>query len=185
MRTPPDATTGRVTQHGSMTVLVTAASKHDSTWEMGEMLTLHLSARGFATECHRPQDVEDVSAYDAVIIGSGVYAGRWLKPAREFAERHAQALRERPVWLLSSGPVGPDLRPAEEPVDVAALMEATGARGHHVLPGNLDREKLGFGERAVVRALKVPYGDMRDWPALELLADDLAGQLRELLGAPA
>jgi len=30
-------------------------------------------------------------AFDAVVTGSGVYAGCWLRPAREFVERHAVA----------------------------------------------------------------------------------------------
>jgi hypothetical protein len=49
--------------------------------------------------------------YDAVVLGSAVYAGHWLKPARALADRCAAALRARPVWLFSSGPVGDPAKP--------------------------------------------------------------------------
>ena len=37
-------------------------------------------------------------------LGHG--AGHWLDDARDMATRPRDALRARPVWLLSSGPVG-------------------------------------------------------------------------------
>jgi menaquinone-dependent protoporphyrinogen oxidase len=39
-------------------------------------------------------------------MGSAVYAGRWRKEAATFLEADAKVLAERPVWLVSSGPVG-------------------------------------------------------------------------------
>ena len=41
-----------------------------------------------------------------MVLGSAVYAGRWLEPAREYAATHAGGLRTRPTWLFSSGPIG-------------------------------------------------------------------------------
>ena len=53
-----------------------------------------------------PAKVSAVEEFDPVVLGSAVYLGQWMKPARELAERSASALAARPVWLFSSGLVG-------------------------------------------------------------------------------
>lgn len=165
-----------------MTVLVTAASKHGATFEIAERLALEISACGQTAVCLRPDDVADIDGYDGVVLGSAVYAGHWLKPATELVDRLAPQLQERRVWLFSSGPVGePDPKPDGDPVDVAEVVAATGALEHRILPGKIDRAVLGFAERAIVRALRVPDGDFRDWDAIRHFAAQIAAEL----GAPA
>ena len=41
----------------------------------------------------------------------------------------------------------------------------------------LDPARLGFGERAVVTAMRAPHGDFRDWTALRSWAEEIASQL--------
>jgi menaquinone-dependent protoporphyrinogen oxidase len=103
-----------------------------------------------------------------------VYAGHWLKPARELVERHSAALADRLVWLFSSGPVGDPPKPEEDPVDVADLLAATGAREHRIFAGKLVRKQLSFPERAIVSALRVPEGDFRDWTQIRQWAAGIA-----------
>jgi menaquinone-dependent protoporphyrinogen oxidase len=67
-----------------------------------------------------------------VVLGSAVYAGHWLKPARDLVARCGPALAARPVWLFSSGPVGDPPKPEEDPVDVAEVLAATSAREHRL-----------------------------------------------------
>jgi menaquinone-dependent protoporphyrinogen IX oxidase len=57
------------------------------------------------------EQVREVDGYDAVVLGSAVYAGHWLKPAREPVGRLGTFLADRPVWLFSSGPVGDPPKP--------------------------------------------------------------------------
>lgn len=161
-----------------MKVLVTAASRHEGTTGIAEAIAGGLRRRGIEAVTAAPEDVLGLVGYDAVVLGSAVYAGRWLEPARRFAERFSGALRLRSVWLFSSGPLGTtDPRPHAEPVDVAGMIEATGARGHRVLPGRLERRRLGTAERAVVRLLRAPAGDFRDWDAVDDFAGAIAAEL--------
>ncbi len=44
--------------------------------------------------------------------------------------------------------------------------------------GALDREKLSFSERMIVKAVKAPDGDFRDWDAINGWADEIADELR-------
>ncbi|MGB3632521.1 MAG: flavodoxin domain-containing protein, partial [Rubrobacteraceae bacterium] len=106
-----------------------------------------------------------------------VYAGHWLKPARELAERHAHALAGKSVWLFSSGPIGDPPKPEEEPVDVAEILAATGAHEHRVFAGKIDKDTLGFAEKAVMLALRAPEGDFRDWEAVRQWAEGIADTL--------
>jgi menaquinone-dependent protoporphyrinogen oxidase len=41
----------------------------------------------------------------------------------------------------------------------------------------IDRSPLGFGERAVVRAVRAAEGDYRDWAAIDAWAQEIASSL--------
>lgn len=160
-----------------MRVLVIVASKHGSTAEIASALGERLTRRGIDASVLDAAKVSDLSGYDAVLLGSAVYAGRWMKPARELVELRAEELATRPVWLFSSGPVGEPLRPTEDPVDVATITAAIPTRGHRVFPGKLDKSKLGLAEKALVASLRVAEGDYRDWDEVAAWADEIADAL--------
>ena len=164
-------------------VLVTTASKHGATAELATFLAgclreaaagrrMELSAVAIPVE-QRP----DPSRYDAVVLASAVYVGRWLEPARHYAAGHAAALRGRPVWLMSSGPIGEPPFPPDEPHDAGPIATMVGARGHRVFPGRLDKHRLGIGERAMVTAMRAPLGDFRDWEAVRAWAEEIAQEV--------
>ena len=159
-------------------VLIAVASKHGATSEIGKAVASALAEEGIDAEVQPPERVAAVDSFDAVVIGSGVYAGHWLKPAKRFVEHHGATLRKRAVWLFSSGPLGEPPAPSAEPVDVAALVEMTGALGHRIFAGRLASDGLSFGERALVKIVRAPYGDFRDWPEIAEWAREIAASLR-------
>lgn len=161
-----------------MSVLVTAASKHGATEEIARGIGEVLEERGHEVTVMPPEEVASLQGYEAVVLGSGVYAGRWLKPAMELVERLGSELAEMRVWLFSSGPIGDPPKPEEDPVDVAEVMEAAGALGHRVFAGRLVKDGLGFGEKAIVMALRAPEGDFRDWDEIRGWAEEIAEALR-------
>lgn len=161
-------------------VLVSAASKHGSTAEIATRIGQAISARGLEVTVAAPEDAPDPSQFDAVILGSGVYAGHWLGEAKEFVDRIASATTTPRVWLFSSGPIGDPPKPDEDPVDVESAMETTGAREHRLFAGKLDKGKLGFGEKAIVTALRAPEGDFRDWTAIDAWADEIADSMQSV-----
>lgn len=166
-----------------MKVLVTAASKHGATSEIALAIAAAIRDEGLDVTVLEPAAVESVEPFDGVVIGSGVYAGHWLEPAKRLIGREAEALLARSVWLFSSGPLGIDAKPATVPVDVAPLAERVRARGHRIFAGNLDRDDLGLGERAIIRVVKAPYGDYRDWPGISAWAHEIAAQLKTVPAA--
>lgn len=160
-----------------MKILVTVASRHGATAGIAAVLAERLAERAHAVDIRPPEQVEALGSVDAVVLGSAVYAGMWLKAAREAVDRLGPELRGLPVWLFSSGPIGdPPVRTEE--VDVSAFMAATGALEHRVFPGALDLHKLMYSERLIIRALHAPAGDFRDPRAVREWADHIDAHLR-------
>lgn len=162
-----------------MKVLVSAASKHGATAGIADAIGSELVARGFEVVVLKPDQVEEVDDCDAIVVGSAVYAGRWMKPAVELTQRFAEKLAGKPVWLFSSGPIGEPPKPTENPVDVEQAMDVTKARGHRLFAGKLDKAKLSFPERAIVGALRAPYGDFRNWEQIRNWTAEIAIALQE------
>lgn len=160
-----------------MRILVTAASKHGATLEIAEVIARRLATTGTDVIQRLPAEVTSLDGFDAVILGSAVYAGHWLDPAKELVHRLGAELRDREVWLFSSGPIGDPPKPEEDPVEAAPMVEATGARDHQIFAGRLDRSLLGFGEKAIVIAFRAPDGDFRDWDAIHAWTDDISKTL--------
>jgi menaquinone-dependent protoporphyrinogen oxidase len=163
-----------------MRILVSAASRHGSTAEIATELgkALRADLPGVGVDVVPLNRITGLDGYDAVVLGSAVYFGRWLDEARWQVGAQAGTLRQRPVWLFSSGPVGDPSVPAEAPVDGPELAGTIGAREHVVFPGALHRELLGMREKLAVGLAHAPDGDYRDWPAVRAWADRIAAELR-------
>ena len=161
-----------------MTILVAYASKHGATREVAQRIAERLTALGQEAEALPVDTAPDVTAYEAVVLGSAIYYGSWMKEATEYLLRHQAALVSRPVWLFSSGPLGVEVKGAEEqPRELAEFKEAIRPRGHQIFYGALDHEKLSFPERMVVKAVRAPEGDYRDWSAIDAWAERIAHDL--------
>jgi len=165
-----------------MHILVTAASKHGATAEIAEAIAASLRGARLTVDLREPNEVASLDGYDAVVLGSAVYTGRWLEASRHFTERHHAALLARPTWLFSSGPIGQPLAPTEEPVDGLRLLAELGAREHRSFPGRVNTPDLSWVERTITRMVKAPDGDFRDWDAIRDWGASIA---RELATQPA
>jgi len=160
-----------------MKVLISAASRHGATLEIAEALKTEVEASGVEVDLIAPERVVDVTPYDAVIIGSAVYAGRWLAAARELIDREVAQLSGKPVWLFSSGPIGDPAKPDEPPADAVERCRRLRAIDHQVFAGRLDRDLLGFAERAIVRVVGAQTGDYRPWPAVRAWGQRIASHV--------
>ncbi len=113
------------------------------------------------------------------MTSSAIYYGSWLKVATEWVHRNQVTLAARPVWLFSSGPLGTEVKDAEpQPKELAEFQQAIGPRDQRLFFGALDHHKLSFAERMMVKAVRAPEGDFRDWEAIEAWAASIARDLR-------
>lgn len=163
-----------------MNVLVAYGSKHGATAEIAERIGDRLRLAGLQAEVFEVSEQPDPAAYDAVVLGSAVYMGSWLRDVAAFARRHDAALATRPLWMFSSGPLAETS--LEEPKPVAELRARLQPREHRTFMGALVKEKLSVPERVVMAVVgpqvKQPLaGDFREWREIDAWAGGIAQEL--------
>ena len=163
-----------------MRILVAVASKHGSNRAIAESIAAVLAESGHHVDLRDVSTIRTLANYDAAIVGSAIYIGRWMSEARDFYQEHLPALAGMPVWLFSSGPLSDT--GAEHGLNAGELDEMIStlkARDHTMFSGNLDPSELDFGERMMTRVVKAPTGDFRDWDAIHRWATGIADALQE------
>ena len=144
-----------------MRVLIAYASKRGGTAGLATMIGDELTEVGFDAVVKPAREVKEIDGFDAVVVAGALYAFRWHRDARRFVRRHAAALQERPVWLVSRGPLDDsatqrDIPPVKQ---VAAAMSRIHARGHATFGGRLEADAKGFSASAMT---KKNAGNWRD-----------------------
>ena len=165
-------------------VLVAYGTKHGATAEIAEKIGEVLRAAGFLADVLPADRVSDVTPYGAVVLGSAVYMGQWRKHAVRFLEANEAKLSELPVWLFSSGPPGEG-----DPVELAdgwrfpagqqEIADRIQPRDVALFHGNVDVETLGVIEKWMMRMVKSPPGDFRDWDAIKSWAVSIVEALKK------
>jgi menaquinone-dependent protoporphyrinogen oxidase len=174
-----------------MRVLVAYSSKYGATRGIADRIGERLTELGHEVDIERCRDVEYPEGFDAFVIGSAAYLGRWRKEARKFVRRNADLLAGRPTWLFSSGPLGTDRVDDEgndvltttEPKEFEEFGERIHPRGTMVFFGALDIGKLRGPDRILdwmPAVPDLPEGDFRDWAAIDSWTDSVHAQLAAL-----
>jgi menaquinone-dependent protoporphyrinogen oxidase len=167
----------------AMQVLVAYATKHGSTREIAEVIGAtiveRLGPRDVQLDVMAAHEVRDVTGYDAVVLGSALYAAHWQREANRFVVRLRDQLAERPVWLFSSGPLdhSADAGVLPAPPAVARLTSSIAARDHRTFGGRLLADTPGLDPRILATH---PTGDFRDWDQIRAWAARIAGELHAL-----
>lgn len=143
--------------------LVVYASVMGGTAGIAEAIGDELRRRGDKVDVADVTAVTSVDEYDAVILGSALYARRWRRPAVSFLRRHAARLADKQVWTFHSGPLGPDKETIEStPGNVRRLLDRIGAVEPVTFAGRLEPATArGFLARRL--ATGELSGDFRDW----------------------
>ncbi|MFI8071669.1 flavodoxin domain-containing protein [Streptomyces sp. NPDC086033] len=160
-------------------VLVAYGTTNGSTAQIAEAIADVLRKDGLTVDVLPARSVTSVSPYDAVVVGGGLYTGRWHKDARRFVRRHGRTLAERPLWFFSSGPL--DASAAERDIPpvpgVRKAMTELDANGHVTFGGCLEEGAKGWVAGMILRSGK--GGDFRDFTQIEAWAGRIAGELTE------
>ena len=164
------------------TALVAYASKHGATAEMAAAIGDALRRAGLAVEVVPAEDAPPPWGFNAVVLGSAVYAGSWRKEAEDYLQRNADALAQRPVWLFSSGPTGEGnveelMEGWNFPDNLKPLADRIQPQGVAIFHGKLDPDALTFAEKIVLKIVKAPTGDFRRWDQIAGWAEGIAAAL--------
>jgi len=165
-------------------VLVAYATKYGATAEIAEKISEVLRQTGLQANVLPAENVTDLTPYEAVVLGSGVYIGKWRGEAAKFLEAHEKALAGLPVWLFSSGPTGEGdavelMKGWSFPEAQQEVANRIGPREVVVFHGALDSKKLSLPEKLIIKGVKAPMGDFRDWEAITSWAEGIAGTLKK------
>ena len=165
-------------------VLVAYATKYGATAEIADRIGQVLREAGLRTDVLPVDRVGDLTAYKAVVLGSAVYIGQWRKEAAKFLAANEKALAERPVWLFSSGPTGKGdpaelMKGCRFPEALRPIADRIRPRDMAIFHGMLNMKKVNLLERLVIKGIKAPVGDFRDWDAITSWATAIAGALKK------
>lgn len=164
-------------------ILVTYASKYGTTAEIAEKIAEVLRGSDLTISILPAAEVQDVSSYETVILGSGVYAGHWLKDAVTFLESNEKTLTTRSVWVFSSGPTGEG-----DPIEIMhswrfpeaqqATLERINPKDITLFHGKIDMHALHLGDKLIIKAVRAKVGDFRDWEAISAWAKGIITELQ-------
>jgi menaquinone-dependent protoporphyrinogen oxidase len=166
---------------GDMKALVVYATKSGCTTGIAEKIGETLAAKGANVDVVAAESAGDPAAYDAVVVGSGIRVGQWHGPAKEWVTANADALKQMPVAFYTC-----NLTIADEPEkadEVRAYTDALIAESGvtpidiGLFAGWFEPKSFSFIERTVLKAMKAPQGDRRDWAAIEAWTEGIASQL--------
>ena len=162
-------------------ILVCYATRYGSTAEIARIIGGVLRDAGYRVTISPVSDAGDPAGYDAVVIGSPLYMGKWLVEAREFVSRNRASLSSRPVAVFSAGFT---LRNRTKD-HIAAVDEALGSSVKlYISPvstgyfaGRLDPDTLSAADRAIIALSGALPGDFIEPDEIRRWARELPARL--------
>lgn len=160
-------------------VLVAYASKYGSTGGVADAIGKELCGKEIAADVRLIKHVNNISSYQAVVIGSPIYRGRWMPEAVHFLENNSDVLRQVPVayFLVCMNLAQPT---EEKRADVASYMDRILKTAPEIKPvgfgtfaGALHYDKLSRLNTRILKSKGVPEGDFRDWNAIRAWTRDM------------
>jgi menaquinone-dependent protoporphyrinogen oxidase len=148
-------------------ILVAYASRYGTTGEVAESIAATLRERGLRVDVRPAAEVDDLDEFGGVVLGGGIYMGRWHRDARGFARLFEEELRRLPVAVFALGPV------TDKPKDQAASEEQLRRTlkrlpiepfAVRVFGGAFDPARVGFPFN------RLPAADVRNWDAIRAWA---------------
>jgi menaquinone-dependent protoporphyrinogen oxidase len=150
-----------------------------STRGIAEAIGEELRERGLRVEVRNVREADSPDYYDAVVLGSAVYAARWRPEATRWVNQHAEELGRHPVWLFESGWIGKRPDPVVATPGGRRRAQHIGAEAPTVFGGRLDPDlATGFFDRMLAKRMP---GDFRDFDEIR----SWAGQVADMLAAKA
>lgn len=171
-----------------MKVLVAYASANGSTAGIAARIRDRLAVQGVEAEA-APLGSAAAGLFDALVVGSAIHTGKWLRGAAAQAEQLAEEAPNAPLWLFSVSSVGETSgffgrrvagfirKRRPENKELAQLRGRAGFRGHRNFAGAIRPGDWGRVGTVVLRLAGGKLGDHRDWEDIDRWADRIAETL--------
>lgn len=143
-------------------VLVCYATRYGSTGEIASVIAGELEKGGFAVTISPLSRVGNPGTYDAVIIGSPLYMGKWLVEARDFVSRFRKELQGLPVAVFTVGYSFRDkmkdyIASSDDALAPVRIFLTPVAAGY--FPGRIDTDRMSLTDREIIKLSGITPGD--------------------------
>lgn len=157
-------------------VLVCYATRYGSTGEIASCIAGELQKGGFQVTISPLSRVTNPGNFDAVIIGSPLYMGKWLAEARDFVNRFRKELQGLPVAVFTVGYSFRDamkeyIVPSEDALAPVRIFISPVASGY--FPGRVDTDRMSRTDREIIRLADITPGDFLDPEMVRQWANEL------------
>jgi len=153
-----------------MRILVAYATRKGTTAEVAAEVGWALGSAGGCVADVRPiAGLDALAGYDAAVVGSAIRGSKWLPEAVDFVMKHEEHLTEMQVAYFAvcltmredTEGARAELSACLDPVrDVVAPVDVG------LFAGALDYSQFTFPMGLMMRTIKAPEGDFRDWTAI-------------------
>ena len=163
-------------------ILVVYDTKHGSTSGVAAKIGNVLCELGSQVDIRLALNVDDISEYDAVIVGSAIYQFNWLLGSLSFLKKHIQTLSSIPVaYFIVCSALMEDTPENQEAVMV--FVNPVLKKHPEIVPvdigrfgGAVDFSKLNLFEKLVFRIVGITESeDWRDWEKITVWAEKVDG----------
>ena len=165
-------------------ILLAYATRTGSAARVAEVIAEALREGGVGVDVRPAKEVNDLSPYRAAVIGGAAYMGQWMKDVVKLVQRHRESLSRMPVaYFVVCLTMKEDTE--ENRATVAAYLDAVREQVPEVKPvsvglfaGALERSKLPFLYRTIIKKMGAPEGDFLDREAIRTWASELLPLLK-------
>ncbi len=164
-------------------VLISYASRCGSTGGVAEAMGQVLCGMGASADIRLIGNVNDLSPYHAVIVGSAIRRGKWLPEAVGFVKNNSGIIGRLPIAYFVVCLTMKD-NTAENRSTVMAYLDPVRKEAPKIqpvavglFPGAVDFSKLSFVEKTMLQAKGASEGDYRDWSAVKAWASAVGPML--------
>ena len=158
-------------------ILVAYASQCGSTGQVAQTIGQTLADAGATVDVRPVQDVSDLGGYRAVVVGSAIRRGKWLRAASTFVETHQSALSRLPTAYFTVCMALHQDTPENRSKATAYLepvRQIVKPIEEGFFAGKMNYDTLALVDRLVITSMfKLPEGDWRDWRAIQTWAQAL------------
>lgn len=184
-----------------MNALIVYGTRYGATAGTAELIAQVLGEEGFDVRVvnAREEHVDDIAAYDLIIVGSGMKIDRWTKESEQFLNRFRRALAKTPLAIFVSsgiqaiyahdGNVEAMERARNKYLDDQAARYGVTPVATAVFGGVFPYDRMGWIERRTVGQLMWKHEaagftktngayDTRDWDAIRTWTRDLTRTVR-------
>lgn len=164
-----------------MKILVAYATRAGSAAEIADALGKKLAEGGATVDVMPAKKVSDLNAYNAVVLGSAIRAGRIMPEIMKLIKDHKDDLQKIPVayfivCLVVREKTEENFKTADKYLE--PFRRELKAVDSAVFAGKMDYSQLGFWEKFIIKyVIDASEGDWRDWPAINKWAENLLPKL--------